>query len=142
MPAKNFKPHVGRLFQLKNYTDLKKFPPVVLIMDENNSSVMFLDNTGSATWVKKHYLRNVPIASTVFASSETIEATIALIEKMRSTLAELNHDKIKGLNKLCTSVYQQLRDIDDKLVNLELSTPDQTGFEESTEPCTCVEDNG
>lgn len=101
MPTKkSFKPYVGRCFEFKNFTSTKQYPPVVLIMDETVKQVMFLDNEGNATWIGKHFLRDVPVESRVFSSPDTLTVAMSLIEKMRAMLVEgpLSTDKRKQWN--------------------------------------------
>lgn len=125
--AKKFKPYVGRCFELKNFTDMKKYPPVVLIMDEDKTKVMFLDNNGAATWVTKYYLRDTPINSRVFASPDTLTNTMELIEKMRSLLVEgllaSDKKKVTYLNKHCSNVLAELRDLGTRMEGVAFAPP-------------------
>lgn len=131
---KDFKPFVGRCFELKNYTDLKKYPPVILIMDEDKNSVMFLDNTGTATWIKKFYLRNSPIESRVFATTDTLSRTMTLIERMRTMLIEgpLSNDKKQStqLSSDCSQMFLELRDLANRTQSVNFAPPMQLNKQE------------
>jgi hypothetical protein len=124
---KKFKPFVGRCFELKNFTDLKKFPPIVLVMDETKDQVMFLDNNGVATWIKKHYLRDTPVESRVFASPDTLTGVMTLIEKMRTLLVEgslaADKRKVTELNKLCARAIEELRDLGNRTQGVDFAPP-------------------
>ena len=131
---KDFKPFVGRCFELKNYTDLKKYPPVILVMDEDKNRVMFLDNTRTATWVKKFFLRDSPIESRVFATTDTLSRTMTLIERMRTTLIEgpLSTDKKAStqLNSECSRVFLELRDLATRTQSVNFAPPMQLNKQE------------
>lgn len=142
MPVKGkFKPFVGRCFELKNFTDMKKYPPVVLVMDEDKNKVMFLDNEGNATWVTKFYLRDTPINSQVFASPDTLTGVMTLIEKMRTMLVEgpLVNEKKKSteLGKVCARAIGELRDLGTRMQGVQFAPPvveeeqDETNVEPS-----------
>jgi hypothetical protein len=128
MPTQpKFKPYVGRCFELKNYTDLKKYPPVVLVMDEDKNKVMFIDNEGNATWVLKFYIRDTPIQSRVFASPDTLTSAMSLIEKMRCQIVDASspEDKKKttALNRLCERTIGELRDLGSRMTGVEFAPP-------------------
>jgi len=142
MPIKTkrkFRPFVGRCFELKNFTDLKKFPPVVLVMDENKNEVMFLDNNGNTTWVKKFYLRDTPVESRMFASPDTLSAVMELIEKMRGIIVEgpfaTEKKKANELGKLCAQAIGELRDLGSRMEGVKFAPPmvDQEEKETNTE---------
>lgn len=138
MPAKTtkFKPYVGRCFELKNFTDLKKYPPVVLVMDEEKNKVMFLDNDGNATWILKFYIRDTPIQSRIFASPDTLGGAMALIENMRTKIIEglYSEDKKKAaaLSRLCERMIGELRDLGTRMSGVEFAPPLEE--EKSPEP--------
>lgn len=108
-----FKPHVGRLFEFKNYAHLKSFPPVILVMDETNDRVMFLDGSGKPVWVAKGYLRAKPLETENFAATDTVTNAMSLIEDMRKILVEYFKDegKSKLLNKRCSDMLLKLRQV-------------------------------
>jgi hypothetical protein len=140
-----FKPFVGRCFELKNFVDLKKFPPVVLIMDETKKEVMFLDNEGLATWISKFYLRDKPVESRVYASPDTLTEAIGLIEDMRTGMVEgpLAGEKKRAneLNKRCATILQQLRDLGNRMQGVRFAPPiDETPVEVAPEPSTFERD--
>ena len=122
---KTFKPFVGRCFELKNFTDTKKYPQVILVLDEKKDSVMFLDNNGVSTWIKKFYLRDIPIESRFFASPDTLTQVMVLIERMRTMLVEgpLANDKkrISELNKDCSKSVCELRDLGNRMQGVEFA---------------------
>jgi hypothetical protein len=133
-----FKPYVGRCFELKNYTDLKKFPGVILVMDETKDKVMFLDNDGNATWVSKFYLRDKPIESRVYATPDTLTNVISLLEKMRTIIVEgpFANDKRKAteLNKGCSVALEQLRDLGTRMQGVRFAPPLEETIEEQEVP--------
>lgn len=137
---KAFKPYVGRCFELKNLTGMKKYPPVVLVMDEDKNRVMFLDNEGNATWVVKYFLRDTPVESRVFASPDTLTVAMSLIEKMRTMLVEgpLSTDKKKAteLGRSCVRVVAELRDLGSRMQGVQFAPPmiDEDEQEPSSEP--------
>lgn len=113
-----FKPYVGRFFRLKNYTSLSKFPQVIVVLDEDRSSVSFLDLDGKLTKVSKFYINPEPFGIATFTASDSINRALLLIEKMRSQLAEANAKNIKQLNKDSQEVVSELRNLDDHLLKL------------------------
>lgn len=121
MPSK-FKPFLGRCFTLKNYTNLEKYPKIILVMDEKPKEVMFLDNDGNAQWVGKFYLREQPVESRVFANPDTLTEAMALIEELRSKLVNNepieNEKKKKDLNKKVAKLLQELRDLGNRTSGL------------------------
>jgi hypothetical protein len=129
-----FKPYVGRVFELKNYTDVKKYPTAVLVLDEKGNQVMFLDKNGLATWISKYYLRETPIKSKVFATTDTITKAFMLIEKLRNRISEHKEfydlpDKqkkifISKINKECQRVVQELRDLGSRTQGIEFAEPE------------------
>lgn len=129
MPANGkFKPFVGRCFTLKNYTDLKKYPEVILVMDETKKEVMFLDLQGNATWISKFYLRDKPIESRVFATPDTLTEVMGLVEQMRSVVVDgvtLEPKKVKDLNKTCVKLMQQLRDLGTRMQGVKFAPPEK-----------------
>ena len=142
MPPKatKFKPYVGRCFELKNFTNLKKYPPVVLVMDEDKNRVMFLDNEGNATWVLKHYIRDIPIQSRVFASPDTLTGVMGLIEKMRTMLIEGpladNKKKATELSRGCERAIAELRDLGTRMQGVQFAPPlvEENDQQASSEP--------
>lgn len=128
MPVKGkFRPFVGRCFELKNFTDLKRFPPVVLVLDEKKNEVMFLDNDGNSTWIKKFYLRDTPVESRVFATPDTLSSVMELIERMRSILVEgpfaTEKKKANELGKLCARAIGELRDLGTRMEGVKFAPP-------------------
>lgn len=126
-----FKPFVGRCFIFKNYTNLKKYPEVVLVLDETRSNVMFLDLGGNPTWISKFYLRDAPVEAGIFASSATVSEAMTLIEKLRSENVQYHnsfgteeHAKVvKKLNKECAQIIQELRDLGARMTGIDFADP-------------------
>ena len=123
-----FKPFCGRCFELKTYTNTKKYPSPILVMDETKDKVMFLDNEGTATWIGKFYLRDKPIESRVFASPDTVGSVISLMEKMRAQMALCppyteDKKKLNQLNKLCEQAAQELRDLGTRMQGVKFAPP-------------------
>lgn len=125
-----FKPFIGRCFELKSFLNLKKFPPVVMIMDENNRNVMFLDQDGNATWISKYYIRDKPIESRVFSSADTLTEVMGFMETMRTELETFYKDqegsdkkKLTNLNKSCSRLLQELRDLGTRTRGVEYAPP-------------------
>lgn len=137
-----FKPFVGRCFQLKNYTTIKSFPQVILVMDETKKEVMFLDNTGTATWILKFYLRDVPIESRVFSSADTLTEAMSLLETMRSELvsnmavsgpgSEEADKEIKALNKRVQNVLMELRDLGTRMQGVRFAPKEEESSSEGS----------
>ena len=140
-PSK-FKPYIRRMFYLKNYTDLKKFPEVILVMDETNKEVMFLDNNQIATWVSKFYLRTTPVESRVYASPDTLTEAMTLLETLRTAVVEgevPNDKKKKELNKQTSNMIVQLRDLGTRMEGVRFAPPEQPASEEAVEESTTSE---
>lgn len=133
MPKQNkFKPYVGRMFYLKNYTDLKKFPEVILVMDENNKEVMFLDNNQVATWISKFYLRSTPVKSRVYATPDTLTEVMGLLETLRAAMVDgemPNEKKKKELNKQVSNMLIQLRDLGTRMEGVQFAPPEEAETE-------------
>jgi hypothetical protein len=123
-----FKPFCGRCFELKAYTNTKKYPSPILVMDETKDKVMFLDNDGTATWISKFYLRDKPLDSRVFASPDTVGGVISLVEKMRAHMIQSppfvdDKKKLNELNKLCGRAVQELRDLGNRMQGVKFAPP-------------------
>jgi hypothetical protein len=124
--TKEFKPYVGRVFELRNYTNLKKYPPAVLIFDETAKDVMFLDLEQNPVWISKSYLRPNPLDCKHFATPDTLTTVMSLIESMRTMLAEgelaLDKKKLASLNKKCERALSELRDIATRMSGVEFAS--------------------
>lgn len=124
------------MFQLKNYTDLKKYPSAILVMQEKSNKVMFLDENGIPVWINKYYLRNEPMKSRYFASPDTLGKAMDLLEKMRSALVDeemVGEDRKKlraKLNPQLTRIFAELRDLGTRMEGIQFAPQEE---EEQTE---------
>lgn len=123
-----FKPFCGRCFEMKNFTNLQKYPKVVLIMDEKKDEVMFLDDNSTSVWIPKYYLRDNPIQSRVFSSPDTVENAVCLLEKMRAQLVsepsfQGDSKRIANLNKLVSEAMEELRDLGTRMQGVKFAPP-------------------
>jgi len=132
---RKFKPYVGRMFHLKNFTDLKRFPEVILVMDENSKEVMFLDNNQSATWIPKFYLRPTPVESRVYASSDTLTDAMSLLENLRAVVMDgeiLSDKKKKELNKQVSNMLIKLRDLGTRMEGVQFAPSEEAETEDNS----------
>lgn len=137
-----FKPYVGRCFELKSYTDLKKYPAIILVMDESKKEVEFIDNAGNATWISKFYLRDKPLESRVFSSADTLTEAMTLIESLRKeseayhlSFGTGDHNKVVSkLNKECGRILQELRDLGTRMQGIKFAPPVEETPEEEPAP--------
>lgn len=118
--SKNFKPFVGRCFELKAITSLAKYPPVALVLDEKEKDVLILDKSGIGTWIKKSFLRNEPMPSPFFATEVTLTKAMSLIEELRTIVQQQDVDE--RLNKRCSMVIGELRSLDEAVKKQSLFT--------------------
>ena len=142
--TKTFKPYIGRCFELKNFTEMKKYPPIVLVMDENKKEVMFLDANGNATWISKYYLRDKPLESRVFSGPDTLARTITFIDLLRTSMVEgpFAQDKKKSseLNKMCAVLFQELRDLSNRIGSVEFAPPLPNQTDDGTQDFSSYDD--
>jgi hypothetical protein len=104
---------VGRIWKLKNFTENKKYPPEVMVIDESATSAFFLDEEGCKVEISKFMLRFHPIPTTQFADEETIMEAIALLSEL---LLLVNKPKAKKeIAGRVSSTSAKLRNLADKL---------------------------
>lgn len=89
-----FKPMVGRLWELKNLTAVKQYPPMVMVIDEDNSNAYFMDELGNKIGVSKFYFRQQPVAISCYADEGTITDAISLLWELNLALVEATNEGV------------------------------------------------